>query len=95
MWSLFTGGDGGMTKIIDDIMQPAPANEFSPSPLYGQITTLCRPHWRLTKGPDIGLSQPCQLHRYGFDQGVGRAAGGYLDELGVDLSSMYANLLIL
>ena len=90
MWSLFTGGDGEyMTKIIDDYNATSPSKQVQSITLvWGDYYTKLQTAVAADKGPDIGLSHVSKLPEL-VDQGVVEPLNDYLDELGVDLSSMY------
>ena len=90
MWSLFTGGDGEyMTKIIDDYNATSPSKQVQSITLvWADYYTKLQTAVAADKGPDIGLSHVSKLPEL-VDQGVVEPLNDYLDELGVDLSSMY------
>ena len=90
MWSLFTGGDGEyMTKIIDDYNATSPSKQVQSITLvWADYYTKLQPAVAADKGPDVGLSHVSKLPEL-VDQGVVEPLNDYLDELGVDLSSMY------
>ena len=90
MWSLFTGGDGEyMTKIIDDYNATSPSKQVQSITLvWADYYTKLQTAVAADKGPDIGLSHVSELPEL-VDQGVVEPLNDYLDELGVDLSSMY------
>ena len=91
MWSLFTGGDGEyMSKIIDDYNAGSPTKQVQPITLvWADYYTKLQTAVAADKGPDIGLSHASKLAEL-VDQGVVEPLDDYLDELGVDLSSMYS-----
>ena len=90
MWSLFTGGDGEyMTKIIDDYNATSPSKQVQSITLvWADYYTKLQTAVAADKGPDVGLSHVSKLPEL-VDQGVVEPLNDYLDELGVDLSSMY------
>ncbi|MBU5448299.1 ABC transporter substrate-binding protein [Blautia sp. MSJ-36] len=91
MWSLFTGGDGEyISKIIDDYNAGSPTKQVQPITLvWADYYTKLQTAVAADKGPDIGLSHASKLAEL-VDQGVVEPLDDYLDELGVDLSSMYS-----
>ena len=91
MWSLFGGGDGEyMSKIIDDYNAGSPTKQVQPITLvWADYYTKLQTAVAADKGPDIGLSHASKLAEL-VDQGVVEPLDDYLDELGVDLSSMYS-----
>ncbi|EET59812.1 ABC transporter, solute-binding protein [Marvinbryantia formatexigens DSM 14469] len=90
-WSLFTGGDGEyMQKIIDDYNAGGPTKEVQSITLvWDDYYTKLQTAVAAKKGPDIGISHASKLSEL-VDQGVVESISPYLEELGVDLSTMYA-----
>lgn len=91
-WSLFSGGDGEyMDKIISDYNATDPDKQVQPIMLvWADYYTKLQTAVAAGKGPDIGISHASKLPEL-VDQGVVEPLNDYLDELGVDLSSMYAD----
>ena len=91
-WSLFSGGDGEyMDKIISDYNATDPDKQVQPIMLvWADYYTKLQTAVAAGKGPDIGISHASKLPEL-VDQGVVEPLNDYLDELGVDLSFMYAD----
>lgn len=89
-WSLFSGGDGEfMDKIISDYNGTNPAKQVQSIMLvWDDYYTKLQTAVAAGKGPDIGVSHASKLPEL-VDQGVVEPLNDYLDELGVDLSTMY------
>lgn len=91
-WSLFSGGDGEyMDKIISDYNATDPDKQVQSIMLvWADYYTKLQTAVAAGKGPDIGISHASKLPEL-VDQGVVEPLNDYLDEMGVDLSSMYAD----
>lgn len=89
-WSLFTGGDGEfMTQIIDDYNAGGPTKEVQPITLvWDDYYTKLQTAVAAKKGPDLGISHASKLPEL-VDQGVVEPITPYLEELGIDLSTLY------
>ncbi|MDD3278043.1 MAG: ABC transporter substrate-binding protein [Lachnospiraceae bacterium] len=90
-WSLFSGGDGEfMDQIISDYNAAKPTKEVQSIMLvWDDYYTKLQTAVAAGKGPDIGISHASKLPEL-VDQGVVEPLDSYLKDLGVDLSSMYA-----
>lgn len=90
-WSLFSGGDGGfMDQIISDYNGGNPTKQVQSIMLvWADYYTKLQTAVAAKKGPDIGVSHASSLPEL-VEQGVVQPLDDYLDELGVDLSSMYS-----
>lgn len=90
-WSLFSGGDGEfMDQIISDYNAGGPAKEVQSIMLvWGDYYTKLQTAVAAGKGPDIGVSHVSKLPEL-VDQGVVEPIDSYLSDLGIDLSTMYA-----
>lgn len=79
-----------MDKIISDYNATDPDKQVQPIMLvWADYYTKLQTAVAAGKGPDIGISHASKLPEL-VDQGVVEPLNDYLDELGVDLSSMYA-----
>lgn len=89
-WSLFSGGDGEfMDQIISDYNASGPSKEVQSIMLvWADYYTKLQTAVAAGKGPDIGVSHVSKLPEL-VDQGVVEPIDSYLDELGIDLSTMY------
>ena len=90
-WSLFSGGDGEfMDKVIEDYNSGSPTKEVQSIMLvWDDYYTKLQTAVAAGKGPDIGVSHASKLPEL-VDQGVVEPIDGYLDDLGIDLSTMYS-----
>lgn len=90
-WSLFSGGDGEfMDKIIEEYNSGDPTKQVQSIMLvWGDYYTKLQTAVAAGKGPDIGVSHASKLPEL-VDQGVVEPIDGYLEELSVDLSTMYS-----
>lgn len=90
-WSLFSGGDGEwMDKIISDYNEGKPTKEVQSIMLvWADYYTKLQTAVAADKGPDIGISHAYKLPEL-VDSGVVQPITGYLDDLGIDLSTMYS-----
>lgn len=90
-WSLFSGGDGEfMDQIISDYNAGGPTKQVQSIMLvWDDYYTKLQTAVAAGKGPDLGVSHVSKLPEL-VDQGVVEPMDSYLDELGVDLSSMYS-----
>ena len=90
-WSLFSGGDGSfMDQIIADYNESAPAKQVQSIMLvWADYYTKLQTAVAAGKGPDLGISHASKLPELA-DQGVVEPLTPYLDELGIDLSTLYA-----
>ena len=88
---LFSGGDGEfMDKIIEEYNSGDPTKQVQSIMLvWGDYYTKLQTAVAAGKGPDIGVSHASKLPEL-VDQGVVEPIDGYLEELGVDLSTMYS-----
>lgn len=89
-WSFFTGGDGEfMTKLIDEYNAAGPSKEVQSITLvWADYYTKLQTAVAAKKGPDIGNSHVSKLPEL-VEQGVVEPITPYLEELGVDLSTLY------
>ena len=90
-WSLFSGGDGTyMDSIISDYNKTNPTMGVQAIMLvWGDYYTKLQTAVAAGKGPSIGVSHVSKLPEL-VDQGVVIPLNDYLDELGIDLSTMYS-----
>ncbi len=90
-WSLFSGGDGSyMDSIINDYNGKNPTMKVQPIMLvWADYYTKLQTAVAAGKGPSIGVSHVSKLPEL-VDQGVVVPLNDYLDELGIDLSTMYS-----
>lgn len=90
-WSLFSGGDGEyMDKIVSDYNATNPDKQVQSIMLvWADYYTKLQTAVAAGKGPDIGVSHASKLPEL-VDQGVVEPLNDYLDELGIDLSTLYA-----
>lgn len=90
-WSLFSGGDGEfMDQIISDYNAAKPTKEVQSIMLvWDDYYTKLQTAVAAGKGPDVGISHASKLPEL-VDQGVVEPIDSYLDELGIDLTTMYA-----
>lgn len=90
-WSLFSGGDGEwMDQIISNYNESGPSKEVQSIMLvWDDYYTKLQTGVAAGKGPDAGISHASKLPEL-VDQGVVEPLNDYLDELGIDLSAMYA-----
>lgn len=91
-WSLFSGGDGGfMDEIIADYNSKGPSKEVQSIMLvWADYYTKLQTAVAAGKGPDIGVSHVSKLPEL-VDQGVVEPIDSYLEQLGFDMSSVYAS----
>lgn len=89
-WSLFSGGDGEfMDQIIADYNAGGPTKEVQSIMLvWGDYYTKLQTAVAAKKGPDAGVSHVSKLPEL-VDQGVVEPITPYLEELGIDLSTLY------
>lgn len=89
-WSLFSGGDGEfMDKIISDYNGTRPTKQVQSIMLvWADYYTKLQTAVAAGKGPDIGVSHASSLPEL-VEQGAVQPLDDYLDEIGVDLKSMY------
>lgn len=89
-WSLFSGGDGEfMDKIISDYNAGGPTKEVQSIMLvWGDYYTKLQTAVAAGKGPDVGVSHASKLPEL-VEQGVVEPIDSYLEELDIDLSTMY------
>lgn len=89
-WSLFSGGDGEfMDKIISDYNGTQPTKQVQSIMLvWADYYTKLQTAVAAGKGPDIGVSHASSLPEL-VEQGAVQPLDDYLDEIGVDLKSMY------
>ncbi|MGN0400408.1 MAG: ABC transporter substrate-binding protein [Blautia sp.] len=92
LWSLFAGGDGEfMEQMISDYNAGGPTKEVQSIMLvWADYYTKLQTAVAAGKGPDIGISHASKLPEL-VDQGVVEPITPYLEDLGVDLSTMYAD----
>lgn len=90
-WSLFSGGDGSyMDSIISDYNASSPAMGVQSIMLvWGDYYTKLQTAVAAGKGPDIGVSHVSKLPEL-VDQGAVIPINDYLEQLGIDLSTMYS-----
>lgn len=90
-WSLFSGGDGEfMDKMISEYNESSPTKQVQSIMLvWADYYTKLQTAVAAGKGPDIGVSHASSLPEL-VEQGVVEPLDDYLDELGVDLSTMYS-----
>ena len=90
-WSLFSGGDGEfMDKMISEYNEGGPEKQVQSIMLvWADYYTKLQTAVAAGKGPDIGVSHASSLPEL-VEQGVVAPLDDYLDELGVDLSTMYS-----
>ena len=90
-WSLFSGGDGEfMDKMISEYNEGGPEKQVQSIMLvWADYYTKLQTAVAAGKGPDIGVSHASSLPEL-VEQGVVAPIDDYLDELGVDLSTMYS-----
>lgn len=90
-WSLFSGGDGSyMDSIISDYNNKKPTMGVKSIMLvWADYYTKLQTAVAAGKGPDIGVSHVSKLPEL-VDQGAVVPINDYLDQLGVDLSTMYS-----
>ena len=91
-WSLFSGGDGGfMDEIIADYNSKGPSREVQSIMLvWADYYTKLQTAVAAGKGPDIGVSHVSKLPEL-VDQGVVEPIDSYLEQMGFDMSSVYAS----
>lgn len=91
-WSLFSGGDGGfMDEIIADYNSKGPSKEVQSIMLvWADYYTKLQTAVAAGKGPDIGVSHVSKLPEL-VDQGVVEPIDSYLEQMGFDMSSVYAS----
>ena len=91
LWSLFSGGDGAfMDQIIADYNSKGPSKEVQSIMLvWADYYTKLQTAVAAGKGPDIGISHVAKLPEL-VDQGVVEPITSYLEEIGFDLNSLYA-----
>lgn len=89
-WSLFSGGDGEfMDQIIADYNAGGPTKEVQSIMLvWGDYYTKLQTAVAAKKGPDVGVSHASKLPEL-VDQGVVEPITPYLEELGIDLTTLY------
>lgn len=89
-WSLFSGGDGEwMDQIISNYNESGPSKEVQSIMLvWDDYYTKLQTAVAAGKGPDAGISHASKLPEL-VDQGVVEPLDPYLEELGIDLSTMY------
>lgn len=92
LWSLFTGGDGEfLDQIISDYNGTGPTKEVTSITLvWDDYYTKLQTAIATGKGPDIGISHASKLPEL-VEQGAIEPIDPYLEELGVDLKTMYAD----
>ncbi len=90
VWSLFTGGDGEyFDRVIEDYNSGDPTKQVQSIMLvWDDYYTKLQTAVAAQQGPDIGISHASKLPEL-VDQGVVEPLNDYLDELGVDISTMY------
>ena len=90
-WSLFSGGDGEfMDKMISEYNESSPTKQVQSIMLvWADYYTKLQTAVAAGKGPDIGVSHASSLPEL-VEQGVVEPLDDYLDEQGVDLSTMYS-----
>lgn len=90
-WSLFSGGDGTwMDKIISDYNAAGPAMGVQSIMLvWDDYYTKLQTAVAAGKGPDVGVSHVSKLPEL-VEQGAVVPIDDYLNELGIDLSSVYS-----
>ncbi len=91
-WSLFGGGDAGfMDEIIADYNSKGPSKEVQSIMLvWADYYTKLQTAVAAGKGPDIGVSHVSKLPEL-VDQGVVEPIDSYLEQMGFDMSSVYAS----
>lgn len=91
-WSLFSGGDGEfMDSVIADYNASNPTKEVQSIMLvWDDYYTKLQTAVAAGKGPDIGVSHVSKLPEL-VEQGAVESITPYLEELGIDLSTMYAS----
>lgn len=92
LWSLFTGGDGEfLDQIISDYNGTNPTKDVTSITLvWDDYYTKLQTSIATGKGPDIGISHASKLPEL-VEQGAIEPIDSYLEELGVNLTSMYAD----
>ncbi len=90
-WSLFSGGDGEfMDQVIEEYNSGSPTKEVQSIMLvWDDYYTKLQTAVAAGKGPDIGVSHASKLPEL-VDQGVVEPIDGYLEDLGMDLTTMYS-----
>lgn len=90
-WSLFSGGDGGfLDEIIKNYNATSPTKQVQSIMLvWADYYTKLQTAVAVKKGPDIGVSHVSKLPEL-VDQGVVVALDDILEELGVDLTTLYS-----
>lgn len=90
-WSLFSGGDGEfMDSVIADYNASGPTKEVQSIMLvWDDYYTKLQTAVAAGKGPDLGVSHVSKLPEL-VEQGAVEPITPYLEELGIDLSTMYA-----
>lgn len=97
LWSLFAGGDGEyFDSLIEDYNSKNPPKQVQSilaATMADDYYTKLQTAVVAKSGPDIGISHASKLLEF-VDQGVVEPLNDYLDELGVDITTMYpqANL---
>ena len=89
-WSLFTGGDGEwFGQIVDAYNATSPTNPVECITLvWDDYYTKLQTAVATGNGPDTGISHVSKLYEL-VETGVALPITDYLDELGVDLSTLY------
>ena len=87
---MFSGGDGEyFDRVIEDYNSGDPTKQVQSIMLvWADYYTKLQTAVAAQQGPDIGISHASKLPEL-VDQGVVEPLNDYLDELGVDISTMY------